>query len=215
VSAALLLLDDRAAITEARARGFEATGTLGVLVRAAQLGLVDLETALTRPIRTDMEGGKARQYQSQRAEPMSETGANDLYNRDFYAWANEQAALLRAGKLSDADVANIAEEIESMGRAEKRELVSRLAVLLLHLLKWQYQPQRRSRFWQATIENTRDELDRHMIDNPSLKAKLPEAMADAYRRARRSAAAETDLPDITFPTECPWTFEQAMQDAEP
>jgi hypothetical protein len=146
---------------------------------------------------------------------MSETGANDLYDRDFYAWANEQAALLRAGKLSDADVANIAEEIESMGRSEKRELVSRLVVLLLHLLKWQYQPARRGRSWQVTIENTRDELDRHMIDNPSLKAKLPEAMADAYRRARRSAAAETDLPDITFPAECPWTFEQAMQDAEP
>jgi len=94
---------------------------------------------------------------------MSETGANDLYDRDFYAWANEQAALLRAGKLSDADVANIAEEIESMGRSEKRELVSRLVVLLLHLLKWQYQPARRGRSWQVTIENTRDELDRHMI----------------------------------------------------
>ena len=121
---------------------------------------------------------------------MSETGANDLYDRDFYAWANEQAALLRAGKLSDADVANIAEEIESMGRSEKRELVSRLVVLLLHLLKWQYQPARRGRSWQVTIENTRDELDRHMIDNPSLKAKLPEAMKwleaqPTFRQQRR------------------------------
>ena len=65
---------------------------------------------------------------------------NSLYDRDFYAWANEQAALLRSGKLAEADIENIAEEIESMGRSEKRELVNRLTVLLLHLLKWQFQP---------------------------------------------------------------------------
>ena len=70
---------------------------------------------------------------------------SDLYNRDFHAWANEQASLLRMGKLSDADVENIAEEIETLGRHEKRELVSRLTVLLHHLLKWRFQPKRRSR----------------------------------------------------------------------
>jgi predicted nucleic acid-binding Zn-ribbon protein len=135
---------------------------------------------------------------------------SDLYDRDFYAWANRQAALLRAGKLADADIANIAEEIESMGRSEKRELVTRLNVLLLHLLKWRFQPERRSRSWQVSVANTRDELADHLADNPSLKAMLPEAVAKAYSRARRSASVETGLPEGTFPTDCPWTFDQAM-----
>jgi predicted nucleic acid-binding Zn-ribbon protein len=135
---------------------------------------------------------------------------SDLYDRDFYAWANRQAALLRAGKLADADIANIAEEIESMGRSEKRELVTRLNVLLLHLLKWRFQPERRSRSWQVSVANTRDELADHLADNPSLKAMLPEAVAKAYSRARRSASVETGLPESTFPTDCPWTFDQAM-----
>jgi hypothetical protein len=73
------------------------------------------------------------------------------YEKDFYAWANEQAALLRSGKLAEADIEHIAEEIESMGRTEKRELVARLTVLLLHLLKWRYQPNLQGAFWRATI----------------------------------------------------------------
>jgi hypothetical protein len=135
---------------------------------------------------------------------------SDLYERDFYAWAHEQAALLRAGKLSAADIANIAEEIESMGRSEKRELVSRLQVLFLHLLKWNYQPERRGRSWAFSISNSRDQLSSHLRDNPSLKSKTTEAVAEAYRVARREAAIETDLPLKTFPVECPWTFDEAM-----
>ena len=80
--------------------------------------------------------------------------SNSLYERDFYAWANEQAALLRAGKLDSADIENIAEEIESMGRSEKRELINRLAVLLLHLLKWRFQPGLRGNSWRATYRGT-------------------------------------------------------------
>jgi hypothetical protein len=140
---------------------------------------------------------------------------SDLYDRDFYAWANRQAALLRAGKLTDADIANIAEEIESMGRSEKRELVSRLNVLLLHLLKWRFQPERRSRSWEVSIANSRDDLTDHLADNPSLQAMLPEAVAQAYRRARRSASAETGLPESTFPMDCPWTFDEAMREDPP
>lgn len=136
----------------------------------------------------------------------------DLYDTDFHAWANEQAALLRAGNLSTADVANIAEEIETLGRSEKRELRSRLAVLLLHLLKWQYQPSRRSRSWEISIANARLDLAEHLADNPSLKATLPDAMASAYRRARLEAEQETGLPATTFPADCPWTFVQAMAD---
>ena len=135
-----------------------------------------------------------------------------LYEHDFYAWANEQAALLRAGNLSAADIENIAEEIESMGRSERRELVSRLTVLLLHLLKWQYQPERRGASWEASIANTRDQLGVHLRDNPSLKAQLPESIAAAYRYARRDAAGETSLRISTFPAVCPWSVEQAMDE---
>lgn len=136
----------------------------------------------------------------------------NLYETDFYAWANEQAALLRAGKLTAADIEHIAEEIESMGRSEKRELVSRLEVLLLHLLKWQFQPERRGTSWEVSISNSRDQLTDHLDDNPSLKAKLPEAVETAYRRARRDARAETGLSQSTFPATCPWAFEQMMDE---
>ncbi len=135
-----------------------------------------------------------------------------LYDTDFYAWANQQAALLRAGRLSDADTANIAEEIESMGRSEKRELVTRLNVLLLHLLKWRFQPERRGRSWEVSVTNTRAELADHLADNPSLKPMLPEAMAKAYSRARLTAGVETGLPESTFPIDCPWTFDEAMRE---
>ena len=133
-----------------------------------------------------------------------------LYDRDFYAWANEQAALLRAGNLAAADIANIAEEIDSMGRTEKRELISRLAVLLLHLLKWRHQPERRGASWEVTIRNQRRSLARHLADNPSLKSKLPEAASDAYEDARGEAYAETGLPEATFPAACPWSLDEVM-----
>jgi len=133
-----------------------------------------------------------------------------LYETDFYAWANEQAALLRSGQLAAADIENIAEEIESMGKGEKRELVNRLVVLLHHLLKWQYQPKRRGSSWEATIKIQRRDLARHMRDNPSLNAKLPEAIEDAYGDSIIAAADETALPEAIFPSVCPWSSEQIM-----
>ena len=136
----------------------------------------------------------------------------DTYNRDFYAWAQEQAALLRAGRLSEADVANIAEEIESMGRSEKRELVSRLTVLLTHLLKWHGQPDRRGRSWRLTIATQRIQLADHLADNPSLKPMLPEALAHGYRVALLDAQRETGLDEGAFPVACPWTAGQVMDD---
>jgi Domain of unknown function DUF29 len=135
-----------------------------------------------------------------------------LYDKDFYAWANEQAALLRAGRLSEADIANIAEEIESMGRSEKRELVNRLAVLLLHLLKWQYQPGMRGNSWRLTIEEQRYRLERHLKDNPSLKSVLSEAMEEGYRLALIEVERETGFARGTFPSSCPYTFQQATDD---
>ncbi|HET7879684.1 MAG TPA: DUF29 domain-containing protein [Acetobacteraceae bacterium] len=135
---------------------------------------------------------------------------NSLYDRDFYAWANEQAALLRAGRLAEADIENIAEEIETMGRSEKRELVSRLTVLLLHLLKWQFQPSHRRISWQLSIQNARDPLTDHLDDNPSLKSQLDQVMKSAYRRAANDAAVETGLQRAAFPDASPYTFDQAM-----
>src|SRR5580692_6333313 len=106
--------------------------------------------------------------------------SNSLYDTDFYAWANEQAALLRSGRLTEADIENIAEEIESMGRSEKRELVNQLSVLLLHLLKWRYQPLPQSKSWQTAIEQQRLHLTEHLADNPSLTSRLDEVIPIAY-----------------------------------
>ncbi|EIC19751.1 protein of unknown function DUF29 [Thiorhodovibrio frisius] len=135
-----------------------------------------------------------------------------LYDTDFFAWAQQQAQLLRAGQLADADIEHIIEEIDSMGRREKRELLSRLAVLLMHLLKWQAQPMLRGNSWRATIQVQRREIKRHLADNPSLKAKLPEILADAYGDAKLLASRETGLEESSFAVALPWSFEQAMDD---
>ena len=134
------------------------------------------------------------------------------YDRDFYAWATEQAALLRAGRVDSADIEHIAEEIESMGKTEKRELVNRLAVLLLHLLKWQFQPALRGNSWRLSIEEQRYRLGDHLDDNPSLRAILPKALEQAYRLGRLEAERETGLARSGFPEECPWEISQIMGD---
>ena len=136
--------------------------------------------------------------------------SNALYNQDFHAWAFQQATLLREGKLAQADIENIAEEIESMGRGERRELTNRLTVLLMDLLKWRHQPIRRGRGWELTIKGQRRETRLHLRDNPSLKPWLDQAMDDAYGSAAIKAARETRL-DV-FPAICPFTFEQAIDD---
>jgi hypothetical protein len=134
-----------------------------------------------------------------------------LHDSDFYAWSLEQAALLRAGRVGDADLASIAEEIESMGKTEKRELVSRLTDLLLHLLKWRLQPGGRGNSWRLSIANARDEIADLLSDNPSLKSIIDEVTASAYRYARRKAAIETDRGEEEFPAQCPWSFGHAME----
>jgi hypothetical protein len=118
--------------------------------------------------------------------------SNSLYDRDFYAWANQQAELLR------------------MGRGEKRELVNRLSVLLLQLLKWQYQPAHGGNSWRLTIEEQRYRLETHLNDNPSLKAQLKQAKREAYRLALIDAQRETGLARKSFPPECPYTYEAAI-----
>ena len=138
--------------------------------------------------------------------------ANAKYDRDFYAWANEQAALLRAGDVSRADVENIAEELERLGRTEKREFIGRLTALLSLLLKARFQPRKRSPSWKTEIASARGQLLEHLHDNPSLKDKLPEAIASAFRNARRSAMDEAGPEDGAFPAACPWTFERMIDE---
>ena len=128
------------------------------------------------------------------------------------AGPNEQARLLRAGQLSQADIEYIAEEIESMGKGEKRELVDRLIVLLQQLLKWEYQPERRSKSWRATIVVQRDRIADYLFDNPSLKPKILDIMRDAYRIALIQTAAETDLKPSSLPKVCAVDFAKAMDE---
>jgi hypothetical protein len=138
------------------------------------------------------------------------TAETTLYDQDFYAWSREQAELLRAGELARADLEHLAEEIESMGKTEKREFVGRLTVLLLHLLKWKFQPEAQGNSWRLSIVNTRDEIVDLLDDNPSLKSQIDGIVRSAYRYARRKAAIETGHGEEAFPAECPWPFERAM-----
>ncbi|HBD1844119.1 TPA: DUF29 domain-containing protein [Salmonella enterica] len=134
------------------------------------------------------------------------------YDTDVVAWANEQAALLRAGKLSQLDLDNIAEEIEDVGKSEKRELASRMAVLLAHLLKWQFQPGRRGSSWQRTIREQRKSILLRVKKTPSLKNCLTdnEWMEEVWSDAVAAAAEETGL-DV-FPEECIWNSNIILSD---
>ncbi|WP_264308859.1 DUF29 domain-containing protein [Nodosilinea nodulosa] len=122
-----------------------------------------------------------------------------LYDSDFYAWTVEQAELLGHRHWNKLDLPNLSEEIESLGRQQRQELRSRLSMLLGHLLKWQHQPQCRSRSWLATARIQRREALRLLKESPSLKSALEEILADAYANGRDLAIAATDLPDRTFP----------------
>ena len=132
------------------------------------------------------------------------------YDTDFYLWTQQQAALLRQGQLQAVDVTNLAEEIESMGKSDRRAIESYLFVILTHLLKWQFQPNRRGKSWRLSVSNGRREIERLLRDSPSLKPQLPELAMAEYPGARRQAADETSLPLSSFPEICPFTIEQIM-----
>ena len=132
------------------------------------------------------------------------------YDNDFYAWSVEQARLLRAGEFSAVDIENVAEEIESLGRSDKRGLESRLTVLLMHLLKWQIQSKLRSRSWSGTIIEQRRRIAKLLKESPSLSPFVNEAMAEAYSDAREAASNETGLPETAFPAECPFTPDEVL-----
>lgn len=132
------------------------------------------------------------------------------YEKDFYAWTVEQTRLLRAGELSAIDVANIAEEIESLGRSDRRELQSRLVVLTAHLLKWQKQPDERSKSWSSTIREQRRQIETLLGDSPSLRPFVAQVLTRAYYDAREDAAEETGLPETEFPAECPFALDELL-----
>lgn len=137
------------------------------------------------------------------------------YDKDVVAWAAEQAALLRAGKLSDIDIEHIAEEIEDVGKSEQRELASRMAVLLAHLLKWQYQPERRGSSWQTTLRLQRSAIERRLNKTPSLKPMLTddEWLSDMWGDARQQASQEMQIAITVLPEQCPWSMAQALDEA--
>lgn len=152
--------------------------------------------------------------QEQGAHSMNTTTQTD-YERDFYQWTQTQAALLRQGKLAEVDLENIAEEIESMGRSDRRAISSHLRNVLLHLLKWQYQPERRSTSWRSSIRNGRHEMVSLLKESPSLKPQVAAIASEEYPVARDNAADETGLPPATFPAACPFTVEQVTGDYWP
>ncbi len=133
-----------------------------------------------------------------------------LYDTDFYAWTQQQSVLLQAEEFTEVDWKNLIEEIENMGRSEQRELESRLIVIVMHLLKLQYQPSRRSRSWTITLQTQRVDLQRHLRKNPSLRAELAATIADIYPDVTKKASIETSVALSMFPVDCPWTAEQIL-----
>ena len=134
----------------------------------------------------------------------------NLYDKDVYTWALQQADALRRRSANEIDWENVAEEIESVGKTEARELESRYTILLTHLLKWRFQPDLRSRSWEITIRVQRVSITRHLDENPGLKPRRDELLGAAYQVARLQAVGETDLPEATFPESNPFTLSEAM-----
>ena len=137
-----------------------------------------------------------------------------LYVDDFYAWTQHQATLLRAEKWQELDSVNVAEEIESLGRSDRRQLKHRLEVLLMHILKWQYQPERREqgRSWRSTIREQRNRIHDLLEDSPSLHPSVHTLLPEVYMQARLRALDETKLAASIIPAVCPYTAAQVLDD---
>jgi hypothetical protein len=134
------------------------------------------------------------------------------YEEDFYGWVVANSTLLKQGKFNEVDMENIIEEIDSMGRSEENQLTRRFSLILMHILKWQYQPTLQCKSWKITLREQRRASRRLINRNPSLKAKLNDCLIDAYEDAVDEAIKETGLDEKTFPSSCPYTFDQIMSD---
>jgi hypothetical protein len=142
--------------------------------------------------------------------------SDPLYDTDFYTWTQTQAAAVRAKDWAALDIENIAEEIESLGRSDRRAITHQLERLLLHLLKWVYQPQeraRRGRSWRGSVRQARTAIADLIEESPSLHDLPAERLARAYARARVQAMEQTGLPLATFLEVCPWTPAQVLDEA--
>jgi hypothetical protein len=133
------------------------------------------------------------------------------YDTDLYAWTQAQADALRAKQWEALDLDHLAEEIESLGVKQRHAVDSHLRILLLHLLKWVYQPTQSWPSWLRGID-ARHELNWRLSRNLSLRSKLPVSLAWAYPRAKQLAAQDTGLPLATFPATCPWSLEQLLDE---
>jgi hypothetical protein len=135
-----------------------------------------------------------------------------LYNTDYACWVEQTVELLRHGRLDEVDLGYLIEEVEDLGKSQRQALKSNLRVLLMHLLKWQYQPERQSNSWRSTIREHRNRIFDILEDSPSLQNFLVESLEQCYRQARLQAADETDLDAKIFPEQCPYTTHQSLNE---
>lgn len=136
------------------------------------------------------------------------TPSRTEYRQDVHAWALEQIELLKAGRFAEIDALNIAEELGDVAGREYDKLESALAIILLHMLKWEHQPERRSRSWQNSIAEHRNRVQRQLRKHPSLKARILEALEDGYEDARGRCLTETGIEDYTLPWSCPYDWDE-------
>ena len=141
---------------------------------------------------------------------VSVSPADSLYEQDFLLWSQEQARLLEEQRFGELDLENLIDEVRSLGNSDKREIRSRLEVLITHLLKWQYQPGRRTRSWRNTIRGQRKKIGKVLDDNPSLRRYPAAQMDDAYIGARLAAADETGIDFTLFPEQLPFTAAEVL-----
>ena len=137
---------------------------------------------------------------------------SETYSTDFSDWTRQTAQLLRERRWHEVDLANLIDEVEDLGKSERRAIASQLTRLLLHLLKWHYQPQRRSDSWLDSITDARTQIDLAIKDSPSLKGYPAEQLEDSYRRARRQAATQTKLEISVFPETCQYPLDLVLSE---
>lgn len=135
-----------------------------------------------------------------------------LYDTDFNSWIQQHIILLKQGRFNEIDAQHLIEELEDMSKSQQRELISRLIILIAHLLKWHYQPQMRSNSWESTISEQRAQIDYLLDDMPSLKKLIPESVIKAYDRAVKLASKETKLALSKFPNECSYTIKELLDE---
>lgn len=137
---------------------------------------------------------------------------SETHTRDFNLWIEQTAQLLRSHRWDEIDIEHLIEEVEGLGKSERRAIASQLTRLLLHLLKWQYQPKRRSDSWLDSITDSRTQIELAIIDSPSLKNYPTEQLEESYQRARRQAAKQTEMLISTFTEKCPYSLELVLDE---